>query len=100
MFFLDFVVFYFQSEAELLVAVCVGLAQAYVLPWLPEEQAKALQIPTLASDDPKTAGARKVANTGGQSKPLSFPSEANADLKKALEVSLFKLVYFKVVSCL
>jgi len=63
------------------------LAQAYILPWLPEEQVKTLQIPSLASDDPKTAGARKPVNTGGASKPLSFPSEANADLKKALEVS-------------
>ena len=95
-----FIKIYF-SEPELLVAICVGLAKGLMVPWLPEELVKPLQIPT-AVDNQIDFNKNKKSNMPGAGqnaygKPFSVPNEANADIKKALEVRLNCLIEFFIL---
>jgi hypothetical protein len=61
-----------------------------MIPWLPEELIKPLQIPN-AADNQVDLNKNKKSNMPGAGqnaygKPFSVPNEANADIKKALEV--------------
>ena len=50
------------TEPELLVAVCVALATGLLMPWLPVEQAKPMQIPNLEPEtETKEKQTRKSA---------------------------------------
>jgi hypothetical protein len=87
-----------NTEPELLTAVSIALANGLIQPWLPKEHVTILQIPLLPSVNDSNskyanvakAGATKVNPTASISKPPNFtiPNEAQADIKKALDVNL------------
>jgi hypothetical protein len=79
------------SEPELLVAVCVALANGLMQNWLPQEQVKSLQVPNLPNESVlNEKQARKGnLNTGGNPQTkvtFSLSAEAQVEIKKALEV--------------
>ncbi len=94
--------FVFKSEPDLLVAVCVALANGLIAPWLPHEHMRALQIPSLTSEvganQTGKADEKKRTTTISQpaaatvAKPFVMTSEASSDFKKALEVTKIKKI--------
>lgn len=79
------------SEPELLVAVCVALANGLMQHWLPQEQVKSLQVPNLPNESVlNEKQARKGnLNIGGNPQTkvtFSLSAEAQIEIKKALEV--------------
>ena len=77
----------------------MALATGLMLPWLPEDQIKQLQIPNLdlksLNNEPGTTGkpakakvamANATVLASSLNKGFSIPSEGNSDMKKALEV--------------
>ena len=87
-----------NTEPELLVAICVAQARGLMMPWLPEEQVKSLQMPVVAETsaqvDTKQPPQKKEVKPNPAVvtvKTFSVPPEASGDLKKALEVSIFKI---------
>ncbi len=92
-----------NTEPELLTAIAIALANGLIQPWLPKEHLANLQIPVLASENESSSknagGAKGAAKTNNPTAPIaklsifSIPNEAQADIKKALDVSRF----FKIV---
>ena len=84
-----------NTEPDLLVAICVSQSKGLMMPWLPEEQIKSLQVPVVFdpnSSNDKLKKDLKPNPTGAPPvKTFSIPPEASADLKKALEVKKFNL---------
>ena len=71
-----------------MVSTSVALCNGLIMPWLPHDQVKALQIPVI--DLPNDPGLGKQAKkpvvpTGNANpgKPFVIPSDASNDLKKA-----------------
>lgn len=82
-----------NNEPELLVAISVALANGLMQSWLPPEQAKSLQIPVLvgesASANEKSTRKTNQAIVGANQQvkiQFSLSAEAQADIRKALEV--------------
>lgn len=75
----------------MLVAVCVALSNGLMQNWLPPEHVKSLQIPELngenASPGDKPGKKANLTNAAHpSSKPFVLSNEAQADIKKALDV--------------
>ena len=77
----------------------MALATGLMMPWLPVEQPKTLQIPNMSAEgagsndkarkpSANTKKTQTALTSAPQSKAFAIPSEAVADLKKALEVNL------------
>lgn len=87
-----------NNEPELLVAISVALANGLMQNWLPAEQVRSLQIPNLGNEASAFGDkhARKAnPNPGGgggatTKNQFTLNSEAQADIKKAIEVRIEK----------
>ncbi len=89
-----------NTEPELLTAIAIALANGLMQPWLPKEYVVSLQIPILPSENSESGGKNAGGAKGGAgkainpavaiTKPANFniPNEAQADVKKALDVNL------------
>ena len=94
------------NEPELLVFITIALANGLMMPWLPADQVKQLQVPSIG-DANQTASAGEGGKGATNKSPtrkdnktdkaaaaaaaatknvFSIPSEANADIRKALEI--------------
>jgi len=89
-----------KSQPELLVAVSVALSIGLMQNWLPPEQTKLLQLPSIGDDshqdkqkqDKKDKPADKSRD--GVVKLFNASNDANNDFKKALEVKYLKFSEF------
>lgn len=84
-----------NSEPELLVAISVAQANGLMQNWLPSEQVRSLQVPSLGAESPSgTEKHTKKPNLAAANQPakvqFSLTAEAQADIKKALEVGYWK----------
>ncbi|RNA35698.1 cilia- and flagella-associated 46-like, partial [Brachionus plicatilis] len=77
-----------DTEAELLVSICVALSTGLMQNWLPPDHVKPLQIPIVS--DINTDKKKQAINAA--TKPIVIPPEAGGEFKKALEVCEYAMM--------